>query len=132
MARSQVWREEGGVLKKRCPTCEERGRAPWHSVDMYSYDKRRKHNVAIRCLQCNREDNQYYYTEAIDRGEPWNQAPRTDDRRQQEREWFHRRMQNPEKRAALNERQREYYAERVAQGWRFVAGKWIEGGKGDA
>lgn len=52
-----VWREIDGQPQKRCPTCEARGREPWHPYGAFGKDARRKNSLTIRCRACNREDS---------------------------------------------------------------------------
>jgi hypothetical protein len=128
MPRPKVWRVVDGAPQKRCPTCEARKRDPWHPLSAFSYDRRRASRIAVRCLQCNREDLHWYYTERVDRGEPFHNAPRTDERRQQEREWERERMKDPAKLEKRRAKNKDYYARKRANGWRRVDGKWVREG----
>ena len=82
-----VWRDRDGVQEKRCPTCEVRGRDPWHPIVDYAEDASRSSGLAIRCKECQRED--WAAWEAARVYSPT--QPRTDHRRAIERASYHRR-----------------------------------------
>jgi hypothetical protein len=108
-----IWRVRDRITEKRCPTCEARGRDPWHALDHYSHDAKRRSDVAVRCMVCVREDHAAY------------SAAHPEYVRRQAEKSIERDRLNPK---AARAREKAYRERKKADGWVRRLGQWVRDG----
>jgi hypothetical protein len=122
--KTTAWRERDGIPEKRCPTCEKRGRDPWHAIGAYPKDSARSSGTAIHCKQCIQED-----WEAWARETGFSPSPqeRDDHRRAIEKASYERMRADHERAEKKRASARAYYERKAKDGFRRVDGKWVRG-----